>query len=139
MKTILRKIISGIFLFLIGLKAFAPSMDSLVIIDKKPINPFKQLIYAIGKVETDLDTLSYNPFEEAIGFFQIRPIRVEDYNYRTGSNLKHNDMFNYETSEKVFLYYASQIGPYDFEKIAVNWNGSGSQTVYYWKRVKEYL
>jgi hypothetical protein len=139
MKTILRKIISTVFLLLIGLKAFAPRMDSLVIIDNQPINPFKQLIYAIGKVETDLDTLSFNPIEEPIGFFQIRPIRVEDYNNRTGSKLNHSEMYNYRTAEKVFLYYASQIGPYDFEKIAVNWNGSGSQTVYYWKRVKEYL
>jgi hypothetical protein len=48
-------------------------------------------------------------------------------------------MYNYETAEKVFLYYASQIGPYDFEKIAVNWNGSGSMTVNYWRKVKEYL
>ena len=134
-----RKIISVIFFLLIGIKVFAPRRDSIVILNNQPIIPFKQLIYAIGKVETDLDTLSYNPFEEAVGFFQIRPIRLEDYNIRTGSNLKHSDMYNYETSEKVFLYYASQIGPYDFEKIAVNWNGSGSQTVYYWKRVKEYL
>ena len=139
MKTFLRKILSTVFLLLIGLIAFAPSMESFVIIDDQPINPFKQLIYAVGKVETDLDTLSYNPIEEAIGFFQIRPIRVEDYNIRTGSNLNHSEMYNYETAEKVFLYYASQIGPYDFEKIAVNWNGSGSMTVYYWMKVKEYL
>jgi len=134
-----RKIISVIFFLLIGVNVFAPRIDSFVIFNTQPIKPYKQLIYAIGKVETGHDTLSYNPFEEAIGFFQIRPIRLEDYNIRTGSNLKHSDMYNYETSEKVFLYYASQIGPYDFEKIAVNWNGSGSQTVYYWKRVKEYL
>jgi hypothetical protein len=124
---------------LIGFKAFAPSMDSFVIIDKQPINPFKKLIYAIGRVETDLDTIAFNPLEEAIGFFQIRPIRVEDYNIRTGSKLNHSEMYNYETAEKVFLYYASQIGPYDFEKIAVNWNGSGSMTVNYWRKVKEYL
>ncbi len=139
MKDFLRKIISVIFLLLIGFKAFAPRTDSIVILDNQPIKPYTQLIYAIGKVETNLDTLSYNPTEEAIGFFQIRPIRLDDYNFRTGSNLKHSDMYNYETSEKVFLYYASQIGPYDFEKIAVNWNGSGAQTLYYWKRVQEYL
>lgn len=139
MNDFLRKIISVNVFLLIGFKVFAPGMNSFVILDNQPIKPFKQLIYAIGKVETDLDTLSYNPYEEAIGFFQIRPIRLEDYNLRTGSNLKHSEMYNYETSEKVFLYYASQIGPYDFEKIAVSWNGSGAQTLYYWKRVQEHL
>jgi hypothetical protein len=48
-------------------------------------------------------------------------------------------MFNYENSRKVFLYFASLIGPYDIEKIAKAWNGSGPKTEYYWKRIKEYL
>jgi hypothetical protein len=50
-----------------------------------------------------------------------------------------SDLFNYDISEKIFLYYASLIGPYNFEKIAKNWNGSGPRTAYYWKRVKKYL
>jgi hypothetical protein len=49
------------------------------------------------------------------------------------------DMFDYKISEKIFLYYASQIGPYNFEKIAKKWNGSGSRTINYWKRIKKYL
>jgi hypothetical protein len=31
-------------------------------------------------VETKGDTLAYNPYEEATGIFQIRPIRLKDYN-----------------------------------------------------------
>jgi hypothetical protein len=85
------------------------------------------------------DTTAYNPQEKAIGYFQIRPIRLVDYNRRTGNHYAMKDMFNYEISEKVFLYYASQTGPYNFEKIAKNWNGSGAKTALYWKRIKKYL
>lgn len=117
----------------------APTRESVMIIYSGPVEPYKRIIYAIGKVETDCDTLAYNPLEQAVGFFQIRPIRLEDYNKRTGSNYKMNDLFNYEISEKIFLYYASLIGPYDLEKIAKNWNGSGHHTLHYWERIREYL
>jgi hypothetical protein len=119
--------------------AFAPVPESVTILYSSPVNPYKELIYAIGMAETKCDTLAYNPIEKAVGYFQIRPIRVEDYNKRTGSNYKPEDMFDYETAEKVFLYYAAKIGPYNFEKIARNWNGSGIRTYYYWNRVKKYL
>lgn len=90
-------------------------------------------------VETQYDTLAYNPLEEAVGYFQIRPIRLEDYNFRTGSNYTMVDLFNYKNSEKIFLYYASEIGPYHFEQIARNWNGSGKNTILYWQQVKRFL
>jgi hypothetical protein len=48
-------------------------------------------------------------------------------------------MFDYEKAEEVFLYYAHQIGPYNFEKIARNWNGSGARTTEYWNQVKKFL
>ena len=135
----IKKIVTITFFSFFVFKAFAPSNGSLFIFDSPPIEPFKPLIYAVGRVETNFDTLAYNPIEEAAGFFQIRPIRIEDYNKRTGSNYTLKDMFNYETSEKIFLYYASQIGPYNFERIAKNWNGSGPRTYYYWIRVKKHL
>lgn len=135
----LRKIGLITFLLVVSLRAFAPNRESLVIIDSTPVEPFKRLIYAIGMVETSCDTLAYNPEEEAVGFFQIRPIRVEDYNKRTGSNYTKEDMFDYKIAEKIFLYYASRIGPYNFEQIAMNWNGSGPLTIHYWNRVKKRL
>jgi len=85
------------------------------------------------------DTTAYNELEMAAGFFQIRPIRVEDYNRRTGNRYTLDDMFSYEISEKIFLYFATQIGPYNIEKIARDWNGSGAKTTEYWERIKEYL
>jgi hypothetical protein len=90
-------------------------------------------------VETKGDTLAYNPEEEAAGYFQIRPIRLIDYNNRTGSSVKRQDLFSYETSYRIFLYFADLIGPYNMEQIARRWNGSGHQTISYWDRIKRYL
>jgi len=97
------------------------------------------LIHAIGMVETQYDTLAYNPLEEAVGYFQIRPIRLEDYNARTGNAYSMNDLLNYKISEKIFLYYASEFGPYNFERIAKTWNGSGKSTILYWDQVRKFL
>ncbi len=139
MVNLLKKTALIFLLFMSGLRLFAPTSGSMVIFDVSPIQPFKPLINAIGRVETNFDTLAYNPFEKAAGYFQIRPIRIIDYNKRTGSNYTLNDMFDYEISEKIFLYYASEIGPYNFEKIARKWNGSGRKTILYWRRVQKYL
>lgn len=136
---ILKKIISVTFLFLFALRAFAPSNKSMVIDSIPPYRPFKGLIHAIGMVETKFDTLLYNSVEEAAGYFQIRPIRLQDFNNRTGSKYSMNDLFRYNISEEIFLYYASKIGPYDFERIAKNWNGKGKETIQYWNQVKRFL
>lgn len=136
---ILRKFVLVSFLLSVTLKAMAPSRESLVIFESSPVEPYKRLIHAIGIVETKCDTLSYNAVEQATGYFQIRPIRLEDYNKRTGSHYSMKDLFNYRISEKIFLYYARQVGPYDPEKIARRWNGSGKKTIHYWNRVRKYL
>jgi hypothetical protein len=117
----------------------APCHKSLIILNSEPLNPYRNLIRAIGIVETKNDTMAYNPVEKAAGYFQIRPIRLEEYNRRTGSSYTLNDMFNYKISEKIFLYFADLIGPYDLEQIAKRWNGSGHLTISYWNRIKEYL
>lgn len=139
MKSILKKIVSITFLITFALKVFAPTSESLIVARTPPVEPFKSLIHAIGMVETQYDTLAFNPLEQAVGYFQIRPIRLVDYNIRTGSNYSMADLFNYKTSEKIFLYYASEIGPYNFEQIARNWNGSGKNTILYWQQVKKFL
>ncbi len=128
-----------LLIFSFASRAFAPGNGILVTFISAPIEPFRHLINAIGLVESLRDTLAYNPVEKATGFFQIRPIRLNDYNKRTGNTFALKDMFNYKISEKIFLYYASEIGPNDFEKIARNWNGSGPHTTFYWRRVKNLL
>ena len=136
----LRKRVFVVLLLLsIAFRVSAPCRESIIILGHNPVEPYKKLILAIGMVETKSDTLAYNPLEEAAGFFQIRPIRLIDYNKRTGSSYTTKDLFNYEISERIFLYFADQIGPYDFEQIARKWNGSGHMTINYWNRIKKYL
>jgi len=73
----LRKIVFLIFLFLsFTLRVSAPGTNFMTIFDFPPIEPYKQLVLAIGIVETKSDTIAYNPVEEAAGYFQIRPIRL---------------------------------------------------------------
>lgn len=134
-----RKSLITLFFLTFTFSAFAPVNYSLVIAKPPLINPFKPLLYATGMVETMGNTLAYNEFENAAGIFQIRQVRVDDYNRRTGNKYTLADMFDYSISEKVFLYFASLIGPYDLEKIARSWNGSGPMTENYWKRIKAYL
>jgi hypothetical protein len=140
MNTNLKKIKIVCFILLsFSLEVSAPSEKIITVLKLAPIEPYKQLAFAVGMVETKGDTLAYNPLEEATGIFQIRPIRLIDYNKRTGSNYTRNDLFNFEISEKIFLYFADQVGPYNMEHIARKWNGSGHLTTNYWYRIKQYL
>lgn len=127
-----------IFLFAV-FRGTSPDMEALFIPDRPPVEPYRELMDAIGYVETMNNPLAYNPIEQAAGIFQIRPIRLEDYNRRTGNKYQMKDLFDYEVSQKIFLYFADQIGPYNPELIARKWNGSGHMTTYYWNRIKEYL
>jgi len=105
----------------------------------KRVNDFKELIYAIGYVETRLDTFAYCEEENAVGYFQIRQIRIDDYNWRTGKSYELSEMYDYDKAEEVFLYYAKRIGKDRPDLIAKRWNGSGPMTVTYWEKVSAVL
>ncbi len=135
----MKRLISFLFLLSLFIRAFAPSRESIIVGVPAPVEPYSRLIYAVGMVEGKGDTSAYNDREKAAGFFQIRPVRLEDYNERTGNHYTLKDMFNYKIAKKIFLYYAEQIGPYDFERISRNWNGRGAKTIQYWNRIKQYL
>ena len=122
-----------------GLRVFAPGSNQFIISGSPGINPFSVLMYATAMVETMGNPLAYNKLENAVGIFQIRQVRIDEYNRRTGSNIALSEMYDTQLSEKVFLYFASHYGPYKLEKIAKSWNGSGPMTELYWKRIKEYL
>jgi hypothetical protein len=140
MSVSLKKIGLTAFLLLSAVfRASSPCMNSLIIFEKSPVEPYKKLVYAIGFVETMNDTMAYNPFEQAAGIFQIRPIRLKEYNNQTGMKYRMEDLFKYEISERIFLYFADQVGPYNFEQIARRWNGSGNMTTFYWNRIKQFL
>jgi hypothetical protein len=135
----LRRLIFTVLLLMVGFRALAPETNTLFVSDQPAIQPFSALMYATAMVETMGNPLFYNELENAVGIFQIRQVRVDEYNRRTGSNYVLADMADVKLSEKVFLYFASRYKPHDLERIAKAWNGSGPMTELYWKRIKEYL
>ena len=134
-----RFIITLVFTFLFIPRAVAPICNTMVVFETSPFKPFSKLMYATAMVETMMNPLAYNEKEHAAGIFQIRQVRIDEYNRLTGHNYTLKDVFDPAVSEKIFLYFASRIGPYRFEKIAKDWNGSGPKTELYWKRVRKYL
>ena len=115
----------------------APPSGGLTVFVTEPARPYERIIHAIGMVETRLDTLAYNPEEQAVGFFQARIIRVRDYNQRTGDTLTLMDMYNYQKAKKVFMHYAVQFRYDDYEGISKDWNKSTTNR--YWNKVKAQL
>lgn len=57
-----------------------------------------------------------------VGLYQITPIRLKDYNKKTGNNYTLNDLFNPVISREIFDYYARKIGIENLEEIARKWN-----------------
>jgi len=116
---------------------------ALYIKAESPIRAYSDLVYAINMVEagvdsTSYDILAYNEPEGARGAFQIRQCKLDDYNRLTGKNIQPEDLFDYEISYNIFLYFAREYGS-DYEKIAKKWNGSGPMTEVYWKKVRKLL
>ena len=135
----LKKAVAILLLSLVYLQAKAPESNTFNVIADAGIKPFAVLINAIAMVETMGNNLAYNELENAVGKLQIRQVRLDEYNRRTGNRLKLTDMFDPVNSERVFLYFASLAGPYHFERIAKRWNGSGPKTELYWERIKHHL
>lgn len=129
-----------ILVLLIGgaVSLLAPNDYVLTIESIEPINSYDALVKAIVAVESKGDSNAYNPKENAVGAFQIRPIRLKHFNELTGKNYKLTDMYDYDTSLEVFLFFARMRG-YNFELIAKSWNGSGPMTEIYWNKVKSKL
>lgn len=94
------------------------------------------LIKAVTWVEVADGRDLYNEAENAVGWFQIRQIRVDHYNYLTGSDYKLEDFYDYELSREMFIYFARGK---TFEQAAKDWNGSGVMTESYWQKVKSAL
>lgn len=118
------------------MKVFAPSAKYLCVEVSEKINPFDIALKAIGIYESKGDILAYNPLEEACGIYQIRPIRLLDYNQRTGKNYQQQDLFREDISREIFMYYAQRIGPYEIDKAIKQWNGSGPATEVYLNEIK---
>ena len=114
----------------------APPNNSVVIFESEGVNYYEPLIKAVVMVESNNGKYLYNPKEMAVGWFQIRQVRVDHYNQLTGSNYVLIDFYDYDLSRKCFLYYASGK---DYATAAKNWNGSGPMVKDYWQKVKKQL
>ena len=121
-------------LFFFTLRAYAPELNCFYIF--QIVVNYDPLIKAVNIVEVGDGNDLYNEVENAVGWFQIRQIRVEDYNKRRGTNYKLEDFYDYELSKEMFLYYAKGK---TFEQAAKDWNGSGPKTIDYWNLVKARL
>lgn len=134
----MKKLLFILFLFLSN-KAIAPDIRIATIFKADHINIYDKLIRAIIKVESGGNNFAHNILEDAYGAFQIRPIRLLDFNQRTGKKYVLEDCYNFEISKEIFLYYATKNLSNSFESISRNWNGSGDMTIEYWKKVNASL
>ena len=123
-------------LSLLPLFCFAPEINMINIPVGVKIEPFKALLHATGVVESNNNNLALNEKEQSFGALQIRAIRLEDYQRRTGVRYQLTDMYDYEKAKEIFLYYASKHGPYQIEQISRRWNGSGKMTDAYWDKIR---
>ena len=132
----MRKIILIVFLLTISTNILISphplKSESVQIIEEPVLH--EDLINAIFYVEARYDTFAYNPDENAVGGLQIRPIRLNDYNKRTGKDYTLDQMYDFDKAKEIFIYYAEM---YDSDEIrAKRWNGSGPMTIIYWDKVK---
>lgn len=96
------------------------------------VNPYEGLFNAICDLESEGDPFAFNLKEQACGIAQITPVRLFDYNRRSGENLLPGDCFSPEVSRRVFMYFVTD----DPERTARRWNGSGEMTDQYWEQIK---
>jgi hypothetical protein len=118
-----------------------PSPASLYIPTSESIyNPnwiyYSPLANAVYKHESNCNPLAYNPKENAVGGFQIRQCKLDEYNRIMGTNHKLEECYNYNFAKNIFLFFAEGKS---FEQAAKNWNGSGPMTISYWENVKKLL
>lgn len=133
------KILLVMFFSLMTIRAMAPDLKEVIVLKAEPVNAYERLLQAVFLVECNGNLRAYNQLEEATGPLQIRPIRLLDYNLRTGNKYLLEDCYDFNISKKIFMYYALKTGYPNYELIAKNWNGSGKMTSDYWEKIKPNL
>lgn len=128
MKTILTLI-----LLCFSISLSAPPDKRLVIFEGEAIRPYEAITRAVVNVESANGKYLFNAKENAVGFFGIRPIRLQDYNERTGKSITLDQCYSYEVGEMIFFWYASQIDYRDIKAICISWNGVSKRNLYYKK------
>jgi hypothetical protein len=113
------------------------SFNELIIVKYEPIRPYEKIWSAVCQYESKNNPNAYNPKEMATGIVQIRPIRIKDYNQRTGKSYTIDDCFKVEISKEIFIYFANKFQHDEPDKIAKDWNKC--KTDNYWKKVKRFM
>ena len=118
----------------------APPYTSLYIERAIEFNYYTPLIKAVVMVESCNGKYTYNAEEGAVGWFQIRNCRVQEYNKEKGTNYVLTDFYNYELSREMFLHYTRGR---DYETIARAWcageAGTKKASEKYWKKIMSQL
>ena len=135
----MRKIIFIILLCFAWNLSSAPGRAEIFLPMPKTINHYEELIKAIVWVECHNNYNLVGTHNDT-GPFQITPIRLKDYNQRTGNKHELRDCFDYELSKKIFLHYAKG----SYEKVARLWNGGPNgmnkeSTKEYFEKVQKVL
>jgi hypothetical protein len=103
----------------------APPSGTVEILAPEPINYYTPLINAVVSVESDSIQTAYNSKEISCSYFQIRPVRLREFNKRTGNHYVMADMYHYEIAKQVFMYYCQGRS---YEVIARAWCSGESGT-----------
>jgi hypothetical protein len=115
---------------------YAPGWLQMAVISHNPISYYEPLLRAVSKVESMDGLYVYNEKENAVGWLQIRQVRVDHYNRLTGKNYELNDFYDLDLSRQMFLFFAKGKS---YEEAAKQWNGSGPMTETYWNKIQKNL
>ena len=138
MKTIIKTIlILPLAMMPVSLKA--PNWYVDIIAKESGYKPYEKVFDAVCWVESGNRADAYNEKEGSVGIAQIRKIKIDDYNQRTGKNIKHEDCFCPNVSKEIFMHHMEQYGVYNIDLGIKRWNGSGSMADAYAKRVFEII
>jgi hypothetical protein len=128
-----------------SLRLTAPPAPELILFIPQGINPYEAIWNAICAIESDFDPNACVMEQNgcvSVGIAQIQKSRVDDFNARYGKHYSLADMYTPELARVVFMAYASEISPYNPERISREWNGGPNgmkikSTFKYWKLVYE--
>lgn len=134
-----KRLILLCFGIMVSVAGYSPANNTLTIAIKPPISPYQALWQATTFIESSNNPNALNRLENAVGIAQIRPIRLRDYNQRTGKSYSLQDCYNTEISKEIYFYYASKFHPSDLESISKSWNGRGKSNKIYWQKIKKQI
>lgn len=125
----------------------APPNRSIVVFEAEEVNPYEAIWNAVCQVESSGNQFAIGDKHlkhHSYGISQIRQSRLDDFYRQTGIRYYEFDMFDTVKSKSVFIWYASQIGPYNNERIAREWNSGPSgmkrkSTLKYWNKIEKFL